>query len=78
MTFFFFFFFFEVAPSVARNAAITKTVLANGVIIFFINGKLTFINGARILPKNPSSWLTTFLVVPFDKIPLFSKDLLLL
>ena len=48
-------------------------LLANGVSTFFINGKPAAINGLRKL-RNP--WLVVFLVVPFNKIPLFSKDLI--
>ena len=51
-----------------------KTILADGVSTFLINGKPAVIN--RLIKfKNPLSWLVTFLVVPFNKIPLFSKDL---
>ena len=49
--------------------------LAIGVSIFFINGKPAAFNGLRIF-KNPPSWLVIFLVVPFNKITLFSKDLI--
>ena len=66
--------------SVAEAAAVTpndnKTLLANGVSTFFINGNLAVINGLRKL-RNISSWLVIFLVVPFNKIHLFSKDLII-
>ena len=42
----------------------------------FINGKSTVINDLRRL-KNPPFWLAIFLVVLFDKIPLFYKDLVI-
>ena len=48
---------------------------AIGVSTFFINGKAVVINGLRKL-SDPPSWLVIFLVVPFSKIPLFSKDLI--
>ena len=38
-----------------------------------MNGKPAVINGLRKF-KNPPSWLVIFLVVSFNKIPLFSKD----
>ena len=43
---------------------------------FFFNGKPTFTNGVRKLPRNPPSWLSIFSIVPFHKIPLFSRDLI--
>ena len=48
---------------------------AIGVSTFFINGKAVVINGLRKL-RDPPSWLVIFLVVPFSKIALFSKDLI--
>ena len=54
---------------------VKKTLLANGVSTFFINDKLAVINGLRKF-KNPPSWLVIFLVVPFNKIPLFSKGVI--
>ena len=51
------------------------TLLTNGVSTLFANGKPAVINGQRKL-KNPPSWLVIFVVVPFNKIPLFSKDLI--
>ena len=48
-----------------------KTLLARDVSTFFING-----NQLSLMVKNPPSWLVIFLVVPFNKIPLFSKDLI--
>ena len=44
------------------------------VSAYFINGKPAVINDLRKL-RNPLSWLVILLVVPFSKIPLFSKDL---
>ena len=73
--------FFRVAVSVADAAAVnpngTKILLDDGVGTIFINGKPAVINGLGKLRKVPSS-LVTFLVVSFNKIPLFSKTQLLL
>ena len=73
--------FFKVAATVADAAAVnpngTKILLDDGVGTIFINGKPAVINGLRKLRKVPS-WLVTFLVVSFNKIPLFSKTQLLL
>ena len=57
--------------------SLNKTFLANGVSTLFINGKPAVINGLRKF-KNPPSWLVIFLVVPCNKITLFSKDLITL
>ena len=57
-----------------NNPIGNKIFLAIGVKRFFIIGKPAVINGLRKF-GNPSSWLIIFLVVPFNKIPLFSKDL---
>ena len=62
----------EAAPGNPNGA---KTILANIVSIFFTDGKQTGINALRKL-RNLPSWLVIFLVVPFKKIPLFSKDLI--
>ena len=51
-----------------------KTLLASGVSKSFINGKRTFIKGPSKLSNLPS-WLIIFILVPFNKIPLFSKEL---
>ena len=59
----------------ADNPKGKKAFLANGVSIFFINGKPAVINGLRKF-KNPPYWPAIFLVVPFNNIPLFSKDLI--
>ena len=71
--------FFLTAASVADAAAVnlngTKTLLANGVSTFFINGKPAVINGLRKL-KNPPSWLVIGLVARFNKILLLSTDLI--
>ena len=50
-------------------------ILAKGKSTFFINGKPTFIKGPRKL-SNPPLWQVVFFVVPFNKIPLFSKELI--
>ena len=42
--------------------------------MFFINGKPSVINDLRKF-RNPPPWLVIFAIVPFYKIPLFSKDL---
>ena len=42
---------------------------------FFINGKPAVINDLRKL-RNPPSRLVIFVVVPFNKIPLFSTKLI--
>ena len=53
--------FFWISASVADTASVnlngTKTLLADGVITFFFNGKPAIINGLREL-KNPSSFPT--------------------
>ena len=41
---------------------------------FFINGKPPVINGLTKL-RNPPFWIVVFLVVPFNKFLLYSKDL---
>ena len=62
--------FFLIAASTADipadNPNSNKTLLANTVSTFFINGKTAVINGLR-KSKNPRS----FLVVPFNKIFVF-------
>ena len=50
-------------------------LLENSVSAFFINGKATLVYGVINL-NSPSFWLLIFLVVPFNKVPLFSKDLI--
>ena len=50
--------------------------LANEVSRLLINGKPADINGLRKF-KNPPSWIVIFLTVPFNKIPLFSKDFII-
>ena len=71
--------FFWITAYVADVAAVnpngTKTLLLNGVSAFFIKGKWVVINGLRKLQKHPS-WLLIFLVVLFNKIPIFSNDLI--
>ena len=68
--------FFSITASVAESAVVnpegTQTLLANGMNTFFNNSKPTGINGLRKL-RNLPSWLVIVLVVPFKKVPLFSK-----
>ena len=52
-----------------------KTILANDVSTFFINGKEVIINGPRKLENHPS-WLLIFLVFLFNKISLISMELM--
>ena len=42
------------ADAAAVNPNGIKTLLANGLIIFFINGNHVVINGPRNLPRNPT------------------------
>ena len=76
-----FFFVFWIAASVADATAVNsngkKTYLANDVSNVFINSKAIVINELRKL-RNPPSWLVIYLVVSFNKFPLFSKDLITL
>ena len=65
----------SVADIAADNPNGNKRLLARGVSKLFIYGKPAAINGLRKL-RNPSSWLVRFLVVPFSKFFLFSKDLI--
>ena len=65
----------SVADAVAVNPNGINTLLANGVITFFINGRPTFTNGARNLSNLPSC-IIILAVVSFNKIPRFSKDLI--
>ena len=53
-----------------------KTLVANCLSTFFINGKTAVINGLTKL-RNPPSRLVTFAVGLFNKIPLFSKHLII-
>ena len=53
---------FPVADAAAFNSNGTKTLLANGVSTFFINGKAIVMNGLRKL-RNPPSGQLVFLVV---------------
>ena len=53
--------FFVCIPASAADAAAVnskgiKTLLANGVITFFINGNPVFSNGPSNLPRNPPNW----------------------
>ena len=43
------------ADAAAVNSKGIKTLLANGLIIFFINGSPVFSNGPRSLPRNPAN-----------------------
>ena len=49
--------FFLCIPAPAADAAVNlkgiKTLLANGLITFFINGNPLFSNGPNSLPRNP-------------------------
>ena len=58
----------------AVNPKGTKTLLANDISTLFINGNPVLIDGPRKL-SNPPSWQLIFLLVPFNKIPPFSKNL---
>ena len=53
--------FFMYPASAADAAAVNlngiKTLLANALITFFINGNPTFSNGWRSLPRNPPDWI---------------------
>ena len=73
--------FFWIAASAADVPADypngNKTLLGNGISTIFINDKPVVINGLRKF-ENPPSWLGIFLINPFHKIPLFSKDLITL
>ena len=50
-------FFLCIPVSAADAAAVNpngiKTILANGLITFFINGNPVFRNGSKSLPRNP-------------------------
>ena len=58
----------------ADNPVWNKTLLANEVSILFINAKAAGINGQEKF-KNSPFWQVIFLLVPFNKIPPFAKDL---
>ena len=64
---------FDTIPAV--NPSGNKTILVNSASALFINGKPADINGLRKL-GNPHFWLVILLVVPFNKIPLISKDII--
>ena len=54
--------FFLCIPASAADAAVvnhrgTKTLLANGLITFFISGNPVFSNGPRGLPRNPPDFI---------------------
>ena len=63
------------AASAADPAAVNpngiKKLLANRVNRIFIKGKPAVFNGLWKL-RNLPSWLVIFLVVPFNRIPVFS------
>ena len=69
----FFWIITSVADILPDNPGGIETLLVNGVSTFFNDGKPAVINCLRKL-RNPPSWLVAFIVVPFIKIPLFSKD----
>ena len=46
---------------------LTETLLANGLIIFFINGNPVFSNGPRSLPRNPPDCIILDILV-FDNL----------
>ena len=60
---------------VAVTSNYKNALSANGVSTLFINGKPAVINDLRKL-RNPPSWIVIFLVVPFNKTPLFSEYLI--
>ena len=45
------------AVAAAVNLKGIKTLLANGLITFFINGNPVFSNGPRSLPRNPPDYM---------------------
>ena len=45
------------ADTAAVNPNGIKTLLANGLMTFFINGNLVFSNGPRRLPMNPRDYI---------------------
>ena len=53
-----------------------QTLSAEGVSTLFINGKPAIINDVIKL-RNPPFWVVILLAVPFNKIPLCSKDLII-
>ena len=61
-------------PTDNRNEV--KTFSANGVIKLFINGTLAVVNGLKKL-RYPAFWVVIFVAVPFNKITLFSTDLII-
>ena len=67
----------SVADVAADNPNSNIILLANEVstLSLFINGKRAAINELRKLRNHPSL-LVIFVVVPFNKIPLFPKDLI--
>ena len=75
-------FFLCIPVSAADAAAVNpkgiKTLLANGLITFFINGNPVFSNGPTNLPRNPTDWII-FDNWVFDNLisadELFAKDL---
>ena len=68
-----------IAATVAKSAVVNRngnrTLLARCVSTLFINAKTAAINDLRKL-RNSSTLLVIFLVVRFNKIALFSKDLI--
>ena len=45
------------ADAAAVNPKGIETLLANGLITFFINGNLVFSNGPSNLPRIPPDWI---------------------
>ena len=60
------------ASSVAEAA---ETLLTEGVSSFFTNGKPSVINRLKKL-RNPLPIVVIFILVPLNKIPLFSRELI--
>ena len=69
----------RIAATVAKSAVVNgngnRTLLARCESTLFINAKTVAINDLRKL-RNSSPLLVIFLVVRFNKIALFSKDLI--
>ena len=60
---------------IVASVAVIRVVNPNDVSTCPITLKTAAINGLREL-RNPPSWLVIFLIVHFNKIPLFPKDLI--
>ena len=75
-------FFLCISTSAADAAAVNpkgiKTLLANGLIAFFINGNPVFSNGPKSLPRNPPNYIifdNWLLDNSISADELFAKDL---